>query len=192
MSHTENSVETAVIRVEQLTPEAFAPYGVVLTAEGQEPLPITMYGDRFRVYRPAPLEADQPLEWLLNEADVRDFEVLFLERHLGVCQAFIPLGGNPWVLAVAAPDAELRSDVPAPETVHAFLIPAGHAVQMHLGTWHEPPFPVAAKSLLLSTSHEPVTRALQTELDEHGGIQRLDVDKRHLFERSGIHYRIAF
>ena len=59
----DSSVETYTIVAEPLTPEAFAPFGTVLTRRDQERLPINLYGGKVDVYRPAAIEADQPLEW---------------------------------------------------------------------------------------------------------------------------------
>ena len=58
----------------------------MLTRRDQERLPINLYGGKVDVYRPAPLDADQPLEWLLTRNHVRDFRVQYLERHHGVAQ----------------------------------------------------------------------------------------------------------
>ena len=58
----DSSVETYTIVAEPLTPGAFAPFGTVLTRRDQERVPINLYGGKVDVYRPAPLDADQPLE----------------------------------------------------------------------------------------------------------------------------------
>ena len=87
----DSSVETYTIVVEPLTPETFAPFGTVLTRRDQERLPINLYGGKVDVYRPAAIEADQPLEWLFTRNHVRDFRVQYLERHFGVGQAFVAL-----------------------------------------------------------------------------------------------------
>ena len=187
----DSSVETYTIVAEPLTPEAFAPFGTVLTRRDQERLPINLYGGKVDVYRPAALDADQPLEWLLTRNHVRDFTVQFLERHLGVAQAFIALE-QAFISCVAAPGATLVDGVPAFDEVHAFIIPAGEAAQIHRGTWHEPPFAIVDQSYTLITSHQALTAGLGLALDAKGEIGDLDVDKRSITERTGKVLRIAF
>lgn len=183
------------IVAEPLSREAFAPFGEVLTHEGLEPLPIQLYGDLVKTYQLPAIETDQPMEWLLVEGRVREFEIVFLERHFGVSQAFLPLGGDPFVISLAAPDCRLQDGVPAPEEVHAFIVPGGAGVQIHKGTWHEPPFALVDGSCLLATSHRALTDGLMSRLDSQGGIAHegvanVDVDKRNIRERSGTRYKV--
>jgi ureidoglycolate lyase len=189
------AVETEVYTIvaEPLTAEAYAPFGAVLSAEGQERLPIDLYGDRINVFRPAALDADsdQPMEWLFVESRIREFRVLFLERHLQITQAFIPMGGDPIISVVAAPDCRLENDVPAFDEVRAFIIPGGVGAQIHRGTWHEPPFPLIDGSYALITSHQALTKGLGLALNERGEIGSLDVDKRSITERTGKILRVA-
>ena len=187
----DSSVETYTIIVEPLTPESFAPFGTVLTRRDQERLPINLYGGKVDVYRPAAIDADQPLEWLLTRNHVRDFQVTYLERHHGVAQAFVALE-QPFISCVAAPDCDLVDGVPAFDQVHAFIIPAGQAAQIHKGTWHEPPFAIVDQSYTLITSHQALTAGLGLALDGKGEIGDLDVDKRNILERTGKQLRIAF
>jgi ureidoglycolate lyase len=189
------AVETEVVTItaEPITPEAFAPFGTVLSAEGQERLPIDLYGDRVNVFRPAPLDADptQPMEWLYTENRIREFRVLFLERHMQLAQAFIPMGGDPIISCVAAPDCRLENEIPAFDEVRAFIIPGGIGAQIHRGTWHEPPFPLVDRSYTLITSHQALTAGLGLALNESREIGDLDVDKRNITERTGKILRIA-
>jgi len=187
----DSSVETYTIIAEPLTPESFAPFGTVLTRRDQERLPINLYGGKVDVYRPAAIDADQPLEWLLTRNHVRDFQVTYLERHHGVGQAFVALE-QPFISCVAAPDCDLVDGVPAFDQVHAFIIPAGQAVQIHKGAWHEPPFAIVDQSYTLITSHQALTAGLGLALDGKGEIGDLDVDKRNVLERTGKQLRIAF
>ena len=187
----DSSVETYTIIAEPLTPEAFAPFGTVLTRRDQERLPINLYGGKVDVYRPAALDADQPLEWLLTRNHVRDFQVTYLERHHGVAQAFVALE-QPFISCVAAPDCDLVDGVPAFDQVHAFIVPAGQACQIHKGTWHEPPFALVDQSYTLITSHQALTAGLGLALNAKGEIGDMDVDKRNITERTGKALRIAF
>ena len=81
----EAGTEIRTVTAEVLTPEAFAPFGEVLTVEGQDRLPIDLYGDRIDVFRPALIHADTPIEWLLVRSRIREFRRCFLHvlGHVG-------------------------------------------------------------------------------------------------------------
>jgi ureidoglycolate lyase len=179
------------IVAEPLTREAFAPCGDVISAEGHDRLPVNYYGDRMDVYKAGPFESDQPVEFLLTVTRIRDFRVTFLERHMELTQTFIPLAGHPFIIAVAPPDARLEDGVPAFDDVRAFFVPGDVAVNIHRGTWHEPPFPLVDNALTIITSHRALTQGLQTKLDETKEVHRLDVDKRNITERTGVELRVA-
>ncbi len=86
-----------------LTTEAFAPFGTILSPEGRARLPVNTYGDALSLYREA-FETDQPIEWFIVQGQPRPMEALFLERHRQITQAFLPLGGQGFVLLVAPPE----------------------------------------------------------------------------------------
>jgi len=173
-----------------ITAESFAPFGEVITIEGRPRLPIDLYGESVDVYR-ADFHSDRPIEWLLTSMRVREFRVHWLERHMELTQTFIPLGGNPFVLAVAAPDARLADGIPAFDEVRAFLVPGDVAAQIHVGTWHEPPFPLVNGQVVMYTSHADLTAGLGSNVDERKSIDRLDVDKRNISEYGGYVLKIA-
>tara|TARA_B100000686_G_C16533267_1_gene833467 strand:+ start:78 stop:665 length:588 start_codon:yes stop_codon:yes gene_type:complete len=189
MATVESGIEVRHLEVEPLTSEAFAPFGDVLSVEGRERLPINLYPgvDVFR----ADFHTNRPMEWLLTRNDVRDFSVLYLERHMELTQAFISLGGNPFVQVVAAPDARLENGVPAFEEVRAFMVPGDVATNMHPGTWHEPPFGLIDGQVFLYTSHADLTEGLGASTDAKGSIGEKDVDKRSIKEYGGYELRIA-
>ena len=58
-----------------------------------------------------------------------------MERHFHVSQAFIPLGGEHAVVAVAPPSAD-RGSVPELEAIRAFLLEGSKGYVLHKGTWH--------------------------------------------------------
>jgi ureidoglycolate lyase len=185
ISVVETTTETRTITAELVSPEAFAPFGHVIGVDGQERLPHNIYGDSFDAYRPAAIEADTPLEWLLVYSRLREFRVLFLERHQLLGQAFIPLGGQPFISVVARPDAREERGIPALDELHAFLVPGDRAIQIHKRTWHEPPFPLVDGSLVLVTSHGDLTMGLASNLDGQREVDGLDVEKRNVTERAG-------
>ena len=185
-STIETDVDTFTVVAQHLTPEAFAPFGVAILAEAHQRLPIELYEGTVDAYS-IPVEADEPFEFLLNTMRYRPLRATHLERHMGMQQAFIPLGGQPFVACVAPPDAEIVDGVPAFESIRAFVVPGNAAAMMHRGTWHEPPFPLMAEQSIIVTSHQSLTRGLQEKSGIEGKkeIGKLDVDKRNILERTG-------
>ena len=121
MARTETSgASVRTIAVEPLTQDAFAPYGDVLEPRG-EALP-HVYGDTMDVYQPGMHECDVETEFIVTRYRLREPRVLFLERHNQITQTFIPMGGDPFVLTVAAPDAPLENGLPVLDSVRAFLV----------------------------------------------------------------------
>ena len=189
MATVDAGTEVKYLQVEPLTSEAFAPCGDVLSVEGRDRLPIDLYPgvDVFR----ADFTTNRPMEWLLTRNKVRDFRVVYLERHMELTQAFISLGGDPFIQIVAAPGARLENDVPAFDEIHAFMVPRGVATNMHVGTWHEPPLALVDDQCFLYTSHADLTEGLGADRDAKGSIGEKDVDKRSITEHAGYELRIA-
>lgn len=172
------------ITAEMVSAERFAPFGDVLGLDGQERLPIDLYPN-VDVFRPAAIHAATDIEWLLVRTSIREFRLLFLERHAQLAQAFIPLGGAPFVSVVAPADAREEDGLPALDTIRAFIVPGDCGIQINTGVWHEPPFGLVDGSLQLITSHQALTEGLRTALNERHEIAQQDVDKRNVTERTG-------
>lgn len=184
MTSTDTTTDVVTITAEPVTAEAFARFGAVLGLEGQERLPINLY-ERVDVFRPAPIHADTEIEWLLTRTGIREFRLRFLERHAKLGQAFIPLGGAPFLAVMAPADAREENGFPAFDEIRAFIVPGDRGIQINAGVWHEPPFGLVEDSLQLLTSHQDLTRGLGSALDERAEIAQLDVEKRNLTERTG-------
>lgn len=179
---TTDTVHT--ITAELATPESFAPYGQLLMPFG-EALP-HVYGDALDTYKVGTFEADAPVQFISTRSYLREFRVQFIERHHQITQTFIPIGGDPIMLAVAAPDAPLENSMPTLESLRAFIVPGSAAANIHRGTWHEVPFPLVDASLTLLTSHAGVTDGW-AELDETTReIIKGDEEKRDVTERTGV------
>lgn len=189
MTTIEAGVEVRTVTAEHLTVEAFAPFGDVIGPEGHERLPINLYGSTIDVYS-IPVEADEPIEFLVNRLRYRELRVINLETHAGMTQAFMPLDGKPFIQVVAAADARLEGDVPVVDEVHAFIVPGDRGVQIGRNVWHEPPFPLQDEQLMVVTSHQSLTKGLQSKVDATQEIAQLDVDKRNITERAGFELRI--
>lgn len=112
--------------VAPLTPEAFAPYGRILTPSGPRDAGREGYDIWIQ-----PFGAETRPRLQLVRYHARPFVVGVIERHLHVTEARLPLGGPPAIIVVAAPGER----PPTPEDLHAFRL-EGEGVMFHRGTWH--------------------------------------------------------
>ncbi len=118
------------LKIEPLTPEAFAPFGKLLDARDRP-------ADRWKLtYDKDFCVAGSTKVGVIWEPYAgRTFTKL--ERHFDVTQAFIPMSGSLSVVAVAAPtDPKNPDDIPRPDQVRAFLIDGTVGFRYHVGTWH--------------------------------------------------------
>ncbi len=133
-----------VIKTEQLTADAFAPFGDVLDAAGEPDMLINAgacgrWHDRARldfgpdgragisIFRATPRRLPYTLD--------------LLERHPDGVQAFIPMAQVEWLITVA-PDAD-----GAPGPVRAFIAAPGQGINLLRGTWHGVLTPLHAPGL---------------------------------------------
>lgn len=174
--------EHRTLPLETITPEAFAPFGTVLTPTGRNRLPIDTYGDRLNLYR-EDFETDQPIEWFIVHGRERPLSALFLERHQQLTQTFIPLGGHGLITIVARADAEIDGKgLVAQSETRAFLVPGDMPFQLHRGTWHENPFPTQVEQTFLVTSHAALTKGHQKNPSAALDGLPLDLERRHYAE----------
>ncbi len=178
------------IAVEVISRETFAPFGDVLAHEGLPPLVTKLYGDQISTCRGPGFESDQPVEFLLMKSSIREFRLVYLERHLELTQTFIPLAGHPFVIVVARPNAVEEDGIPRIDEIKAFKVPGSMGVNIHRGTWHEVPFPLVENGLMIVTSHQSLTRGIESGLNQRHEIYKLDVEKRNVTERTGRIIRI--
>jgi len=116
------------LAVEELTAEAFAPFGTVIS-----PMPDgTLFG---------PDDA----QLVLDNGTPRFYTMTIpgrglwfdrITRHHQVTQVLSSAGGNEWYIGVAAPSETNEVD---PDSIHAFRIPADTAIMLAVGTWHAGP-----------------------------------------------------
>lgn len=117
-----------------LTAEAFAPYGEVISArEGAERYPIN-YGatTRFNALAKVDATADggAPIISIFRSTPLPGLVLKIMERHPVGSQAFMPLNGRPYLVAVA-PAGELD-----PAKIEVFLASGDQGVNYAAGTWH--------------------------------------------------------
>ncbi|HEX8491576.1 MAG TPA: ureidoglycolate lyase [Pyrinomonadaceae bacterium] len=111
------------LKVQPMTREAFAPFGVLLDSRGSVDIDL---GEG------VPSLTGATAEW-------RPFKFDFMARHVRTMQVFSPLASSQAVIAVAPPGSASAPDV---EKVVAFFVDGKLPYAYHRGTWHTPPFPV--------------------------------------------------
>ena len=120
---------TRTLRLEPLTPEAFAPFGDVV-----EPPAL---GSRLSLIESiGGIEHAGTARLSFNNAEPHALPLIAteMERHNRSSQCFVPMDVSRWVLLVA-PDA---GGVPDAGALRAFVATGDQAVNYHIGTWHHP------------------------------------------------------
>jgi ureidoglycolate lyase len=108
------------LRAEPLTPEGFAPFGRVVTAEREA---LQMQEGHFTARLMTVKRAPQT--------------VSRINRHMDHSQMFVPLRGDRTVLVVAPPDVPLEGFDAG--RIAAFVTDGTSTVIFHPGTWHIEP-----------------------------------------------------
>jgi ureidoglycolate lyase len=117
-----------VIRLELLTPDAFAPFGDVLEATGD--FRLINAGLCQRHHDLAQLDfGDARAGISIFKAEPRALPYTFdlIERHPEGSQAFLPMSEQPFLVIVTV---DLQADP------RAFLTNGAQGINLHRGTWH--------------------------------------------------------
>ena len=132
------------LTLEQLTPQGFAPFGDVIQAQGARHFLINE-GNAERYHDLARLTPGPGGRVTVNIFRGRAFSPPFplthMERHPLGSQAFIPLEGRRYLVAVATGGA-----APDLETLRVFLAQGGQGVNYLPGVWHHPLLALEATS----------------------------------------------
>lgn len=120
------------LKVLDLTPDAFAPYGSVIppmqdgTAFGPQDAKLDFGNGTPRFYA--------------MRLPNRGLVVSRITCHRQVTQVLASAGGQSWLLAVAPPPAlDVEDAEPALDDITAFRVPGDAAVMLFRGTWHAGP-----------------------------------------------------
>lgn len=124
--------------VHPLTPEAFAPYGQVVSADAATQRYAINGGTAERFHDLARIdttrEGGRPVLSLFRaQPRPLPLQVLLMERHVLGSQAFVPLGAQRFLVLVAAP-----GQAPTAEGLRCFMALPGQGVNFNAGTWHHP------------------------------------------------------
>jgi ureidoglycolate lyase len=135
-----------------LTAEAFAPFGEVIEASDRVQVMPINYGQTTRFHDLARIDvADEGGRAITSIFRGRPLDppiLRIVERHPLGSQAFVPLSGRPYLVAVA-PAGDFD---PAKLTV--FRAAAGQGVNYAKGTWHHFLLPLEAESDFLVIDRE--------------------------------------
>jgi ureidoglycolate lyase len=129
--------QPVVLRVEPLTAEVFAPFGDVIEAsERVRHFPING-GNTERFHDLMTIATDPDGHAIVSifrgQPRALPFTLAMLERHPKGSQAFMPLSGQPYLVAVATPGEGVTV-----ADVRVFLARGDQGVNYAPGTWHHP------------------------------------------------------
>ncbi|MFV8756465.1 ureidoglycolate lyase [Nannocystaceae bacterium ST9] len=105
--------------------------------------------------------------------------ITWLERHLRMTQLFVGLGDAPLAMVLGKPNQAEGADVPDLDQVKAFILPPGHGIMIHLGTWHDFPMAIDRPVTVLTANSAEVVEALATqraaEEMDRGDVRKIDI-----------------
>ena len=127
------------VPVHALTAEAFAPFGEVISCEGNAFFHINdAHTERYHALAETEIqgEAKVGISIFRNiKTTSLPLAINMLERHPKGSQAFIPMQGQKFLIVVAPALNPLEPDV---TQIHAFLSNGMQGVNYRQGTWHHP------------------------------------------------------
>lgn len=171
------------VPVVHATRENIEPYGTLLdTAVPAGRLTIPFYEGAVEEGNNLPFAYHDKAVLRVARIHPRAGEILWLERHMRMTQLFVGLGDAPLALVLGKPNHAQGGDVPVLEDVVAFVLPPGHGVMIHIGTWHDFPMAIDRPVTVLTANSEEVVAALArqkvpAEMNE-GDVYKLDISKR--------------
>jgi ureidoglycolate lyase len=173
------------VPVEEVTPAALDGFGDIL---GRTDVPVTIsdFMETVELRKPVRFVSDDKTMLSLATVHRRPLEVRWLERHYKHTQTFIPLGGRPFVIALAKPT---RTEFPDPADVRAFLFDGTQGITMHVGTWHEFPFALADPTDLVVILRSETNVNLQNISENEASGE--DLDKRDVARRAGVRINLV-
>lgn len=133
------------LRLRALEAAAFAPYGDVIEAGSAARRYAINDGSTVRFHDLARIEPGSGGRAILSIFRCRaengaPITIRMMERHPLGSQAFVPIGGGPWLVVVAPP-----GETVAPGAVEAFIARGDQGVNFAPGVWHHPLIPVGGQ-----------------------------------------------
>lgn len=189
---------TTVVADKTLTPvlataESLDGYGWVMgEPAGVERDKIDFYGREVRVTHPADFHSNDDTCLNLVSFKQRPPIVRWMEFHSKHTQTFIPLGGKPFYMVLGKPTQRRpdgsfdpsRLDRPDLDDVRCFYFDGTAGIVMHVGTWHEVPFPIDGDTHFVCICTNETNDNLEQQ-DENGELRGGDLDKVRIERRFG-------
>jgi ureidoglycolate lyase len=175
-------VKRRYIKVKPATPEAVAPYGKIIgPGSDVKPGASNFYHGKVATSKPVQFKSDDDTCLSLAIVQPRALEIEYLERHFKHTQAFIPLGGKPYIAVFGAPTPE--GELPDLDKLEAFQFSGDDGFCMHIGTWHEFPFAIEPDTHVIVVLRNETNRNLDAKQNNeaHGD----DLDKKNILQRTG-------
>ena len=182
-----------VLKPVRATPEALEGYGWVIgEPAGRERDKIDFYGREVRVTQPAQFRSNEDTCLNLVSFTERALEVRWMEYHSKHTQTFIPLSGKPFYMVLGKPtrrrpDGTIDADAPDRpdlDDVQCFHFDGSAGIVMHVGTWHEVPFPLDGDTHFVCICTNETNDNLEHQ-DANGESQGGDLDKVRIERRFG-------
>ena len=183
----EEKAVTRTLIAEPATTDALAPFGTLIGGPPDETAHLSNFYDRAVLVQKSAFESALPVELSVCTIEPRGFTVRWLERHFQHTQAFMPLGGKPFIM-VLAPATD--NDLPDPDTVRAFLFDGSAGVILHIGVWHEFPFALRGTTQIAVLLTREATQGLSKENIIAGEGFSQDLEKKNMGRRLGIEWQI--
>jgi ureidoglycolate lyase len=172
------------IEAEPFTKEAFAPYGEILEPGDTAPdTNITLMDkghlrmefpetfdkhskdfDVLEVWRHIATISEDPMSLSYHRLKHREFSFSLMERHLKGTQTWFPTGSIAASVFAVAPPSDLSDPnaVPDLNRMKAFILDGKRGMNIHVGTWHWTPFPLADCSEFITLVRK---RAVEEDLN---------------------------
>lgn len=166
----------APLRLRVLEADSFAAYGDVIEAASAARSYTINEGSSVRFHDLARIEPGVGGRAIVSifrcrAADEAPITIRTMERHPLGSQAFVPLGGGPWLVVVAPPGATV-----APEAIEAFLARGDQGVNFAPGVWHHPLIPIGGQRDFLVIDRDG--EEANCDVLELSIERRLDPDER--------------
>lgn len=187
---------TRTLQAIRATPESLEGYGFLI-AEPDATLrdKINFYAE-VRVSQPARFRANDDVCLNLVSFTERALRVRWMEYHCKHTQTFIPLSGKPFVMVLGKPnavDADGRiidpAALPDPRDVQAFYFDGSGGIVMHIGTWHEVPFPLDGETHFVCICTNETNDNLEAQ-GADGECDGGDLTKRNIAKQLGYTFEI--
>lgn len=182
----ETTVRTLV--AERATPENIVLFGAFIGGPPDGTARLSNFYDQAVMVQPSPFHSDLPVEISVCTIEPRPFRVRWMERHFQHTQAFLPLGGKPFVM-VMAPATE--DGLPDPDQVRAILLDGSAGFLLHVGVWHEFAFSVEPATQIAVLLTKEATQGLSKDNMVGTEGYSADLEKKDIAARLGIEWDVV-